>query len=321
MAKRNGYIVKHCLFILVWGLSSVLFCPHLYAPWIWSPETGWMNQKDMVKESPKAQWDYAQEMEKEKKYNNAARAYKSLIKAYPTSPLAPQAYLKLAENYEHEGQWYNAFQAYQKLLENYPKEIDFERVLGQQYRIGEMFIKGKKRKLLHLPILPARDKGIEILEILVKNAPYSAIAPEAQFQIGTAYKKMGKYDKAIEAYQDVITNYKNTPWYEEALYQIGWCNYKKSRGFSYDQLAGKESIVLFQRFVDEFPHSKHTPKIKELLTELTGRRAKGVYQIARFYETHGHKEAASMYYKQVIENNPGTREAQDAVKRLGILQK
>ena len=321
MPKRKNYIIKYFAFIVILGLSSTLFCPRLYAPWVWSPDGGWMNQKDMVKESPKAQWDLAQDLEKEKKYNNAARAYKALIKAYPTSPLAPKAYLRMAENYKHDGEWYEAFQAYQKLLEIYPKEIDFEYVLGQQYQIGEMFVKGKKRKLLHLPVIPARDKGIEILETLVKNAPYSEIAPEAQFQIGTAYKKMGKYDKAIEAYQNIILNYKDTPWYEEALYQMGWCYYRKSRGFSYDQLAAKESTTLFQRFVEEFPHSKHTPKINKQLAELTGRQAKGVYQIARFYEAHGHKEAAIMYYKQVIEKNPGTKEAQDAARRLKKLQK
>lgn len=299
----------------------ILFSSPLYAPWIWTPEGGWMNEKDIVKESPKAQWDHAQELEKKEEYNNAICAYKSLIRAYPASPLAPKAQLKAAECYEREGLLYEAFQAYQKLLENYPKEIDLEDILKRQNRIGELFIKGKKRKLWRFPIIPAQDKGIEILETIVKNAPYSEISPEAQFNIGTAYKKTGKYTEAIEAFNKVVNDYKDTPWYEEALYQVGWCNHRKSRGFSYDQLAAKEAIKAFQRFVKEFPQSKHIPKINKLLDELSGGQAKGILEIARFYEKHKHRDAAIMYYKEIIEKFPETQEAKYAQARLQRLEK
>lgn len=299
----------------------ILFSSPLYAPWIWTPESGWMNEKDIVKESPKSQWDHALELEKKAQYNNAIRAYKSLIKAYPTSPLAPKAQLKIGECYEHEGQLYEAFKAYQKLLENYPKETDFKDILKRQYKIGELFIKGKKRKLWRLPIIPAQDKGIEILEAIVKNAPYSEISPQAQFNIGTSYKRTGKLTEAIDAFNKVVNNYKDTPWYEEALYQLGLCNYKKSRGFSYDQLAAKEATKAFERFRKEFPQSRHMPKINKLLDELSGRQAKGVLEIARFYEKHKHKEAAIMYYKEILEKFPGTKEAEEAQERLKKLEK
>lgn len=313
MLKKIYFIIVLCLLTL----SS----SYLYAPWIWTPESGWMNEKDIVKEAPKAQWEYAQEFEKKGKYNNAARAYNALVKTYPTSPFAPQAYLKAAECYEHEGLLYESFQAYQKLFENYPKEIDFEDILKREYRIGEMFIKGKKRTVFHLPIVPAVDKGIEILKTVINNAPYSKISPQAQFTIATTYKRMGKYTEAIEAYNKVVTDYKESPLYEEALYQAGWCNYKKSHGYLYDQLATKEAVQSFQRFVKEFPQSKHTPKINKLLNELSGRQAKGIFEIAYFYEIHGHKDAAIMYYKEVIEKSPGSEEAKEAEKRLKKLEK
>lgn len=309
------------VYLILTASLFILFSTPLYAPWIWTPDGGWMNEKDIVKESPKAQWEHAQELEKNGEYNNAIRAYKSLMKAYPSSPLAPKAQLKIGECYEHEGNLYEAFKAYQKLLENYPKETNLEDVLKRQYRIGELFVKGKKRKLWRFPIIPAQDKGIEILDAIVKNAPYSEIAPQAQFNIGTSYKRMGKYTEAIEAFTKVTNDYKDTPWYEEALYQLGWCNYKKSRGFSYDQLAAKEAEKAFQRFVSEFPQSKHISKTDKLLNELSGRQAKGILEIARFYDKHKHKDAAIIYYKEIIEKFPGTKEADDAEKRLQKLEK
>lgn len=307
------------LFIVI-VVTNIYFIPFCPAPWIWTPESGWMNEKDIVKESPKAQWEYAQDLEQKGKYNNASRAYKSLIKAYPTSPLAARSQEKVALCYEHEGQLYDAFKAYQKLIENYPKEINFDEVLKKQYKIGELFTSGKKRKLWKFPIVPARDKGIEILEIIVKNAPYSEIAPQAQFKIGLSYKRMGKFTEAIEAYNKIVEDYSNTLWYEESLYQVGLCNYKKSKGFSYDQAAAKEAVIVLKRFLKEFPNSKHAPKVKSILQQLEGRQAKGTLEIARFYEKHKHKKAAIMYYKELIEKFPGTEEAQIATKRLERLR-
>jgi len=297
------------------------FSSPLYAPWIWTPENGWMNEKDIVKGTPKEQWDYAQVMEKNAKYSSAIHAYKALIKAFPTSPYAPKSLLKTAECYEKDGDLYEAFKAYQKLLENYPKDINYEEILKKENKIGELYIKGKKRNLWRFPIVPAQDKGIEILETIVKNAPYATIAPQAQFNIGTAYKKQGKYTEAIAAYEKIITNYKDTPWYEEALYQVGLCNYKKSRGFSYDQLAAKEAAKYFEKFINEFPKSKHTEKTKIMLGELTLRQGRGILEIAKYYDNHNYKEAAIMYYKDLVEKFPNTEEAQIAEKRLKILEK
>lgn len=313
-------MLKNFLFILML-FSTLAYSSVLYAPWIWTPENGWMNQKDIVKETPKVQWEYAQDLEKKGEYNNAAHAYKALIKAYPTSPYAAQAQIKTAQCYEHEGFLYEAFKEYQALLENYPKEINFEDILKQELKIGEAYIHGKKRMLWRFPIIPAVDKGIEILEAIIKNAPYSDIAPEAQFSVGTAYKRQGKFTEAIDAYNKIITNYKDSPFYEEALFQIGWCNYQKSHGFSYDQMAAKEAEKYFQRFINEFPQSKHAPKINKLLNDLTGRQAKGIFEIACFYDNHNYREAAIMYYKEVSEKFPGTPEAQQAEKRLKKLEK
>lgn len=314
-------MLKKSAFVAITVLFVSMFSSPLYAPWIWTPENGWMNQKDMVKETPKVQWEYAQSLERQGKYNNAIHAYKSLIKAYPTSPYAAQAQLKAAECYEHEGFYYEAFQAYQKLLENYPKEIDYDDILKRQYRIGDAFIRGKKAMLWRFPIVPAVDKGIEIQQTIVKNAPYSPISPQAQFNVGTAYKRLGKYTEAIDAYNKIVTDYKDTTWYEEALFQVGWCNYKKSRGFSYDQMAAKEAVAYFQRFVKEFPQSKHTAKVSQLLDELSGRQAKGILEIAHFYDNHDYKEAAIMYYKEVTDKFPDTPESKEAEKQLKRLEK
>lgn len=313
--------MKKTIFIITILFSFILISGKAYAPWIWTPDGGWMNEKDMVKDSSKTQWEYALSLEKEGKYNNAVRAYKALIKTYPTSPLAPQAGERIALCYEHEGELYEAFKTYQNLIENYPKEINFDNILKKEYRIGELFISGTKRKVFKLPIMPARDKGIDILKTVVSNAPFSEIAPQAQFKIAVTYMKMGKYTEASDAFKKLIEDYNNTPWYEESLYQAGMCDYKKSHGASYDQAATKDALKLLEKFEQEFPQSKHVIKVKSTLGELSGRQTKGLLSIARFYDSKGQYKAAIMYYNNVASKFPGTKNAEEARKRVEQLEK
>jgi len=314
-------MVKKLVLIIVILFSIESFSAPVYALWTWTPKTGWMLDKDIAKQSPKAQWDYARNFEKKKQYGNAVRAYKVLSRVYPTSGLSALARQRIALCYQHNGDFYKAFKAYQDLIENCPKKIDFEFILEKEYQIGMLFVSGKKMKLWKFPILPARDKGIEILKTVVNNAPYSKIAPHAQFNIGTAYKKLHKLDKAIAAYNKVIEDYKDSPWYKESFYQIGLCNYIKSRGSLYNQAASKKSADIFHRFLNEFPNSNHTYKAKDALQKLEGRQANGILNIARFYERGKHKKAAVMYYKDVIKKFPGTKEAAEAKKKLEKLEK
>ena len=109
-------IKKHIL-ITLFALILISLPSVAYAPWIWTPDGGWTSEKDLVMESPKAQWEHAQSLEEKNELNNAVRAYQALIKAYPTSPLAPKAQIKVAACYEKEGFLYKAFKAYQKLIE------------------------------------------------------------------------------------------------------------------------------------------------------------------------------------------------------------
>ncbi len=314
-------MLKKSLLFLTIMASLLSISQPAYAPWIWTPDGGWANEKDLVQETPRAQWEHAQALEEKNELNNAVRAYQGLVKAYPTSPLAPQAQEKIAACYRKEGFYYKAFKGYQKLIENYPKEIDFDAVLQAQYEIGAMFLSGKRTKLWRFSILPAYDKGIEIMQTIVDNAPFAKIAPQAQFKIGLGNKKTGKYTEAIAAFEKVVENYPESPLYEESLYQIGICNYKESRGASYDKQAAKQATKAFHKFEKEFPQSAHRDKVQQALGQLEGRQAAGTLDIARYYDKHKHYKAAIMYYQETIDKFPGSEEAAYAQKRLEKLKK
>jgi len=107
--------------MLIFITIFTLFSNPAYSFWIWTPKTGkWVNPKNVAKESPKAQFDYALSFYKEGKLDDAWREFKKLLKEYPKSFEASESqyYLGLIE--EARENFYEAYQAYQRLIDKYP---------------------------------------------------------------------------------------------------------------------------------------------------------------------------------------------------------
>ena len=93
------------------------------------------------------------------------------------------------------------------VVENYPKSPHFRESIEAQFRIGEMYLNGKKLKLLGIPIKSSMEKAIEIFAAIVRTAPYGKYTARAQFNIGLATEKQGNADAAVTAYTAVVEKF------------------------------------------------------------------------------------------------------------------
>jgi outer membrane protein assembly factor BamD len=292
------------------------------AVWIWDPKTGkWSNPKYEVKGSSREQFRHAESFEKKGKWERAAKEYKKLVKAYPTSPLAPQALRRGAEAYTNSGYYYEAFKSYQMIVEKYPSYSDIQGVVEEEFKIGKLFLSGKKRKLkiIKLALFPSMDIAIEIFQKVVENFPYGNLADQAQLNIGRAYEKKRKYPEAIEAYKKLLKEYKNSSLRDDAKYRMGLCAYKQSKGASYDQAATEKALEIFKEFLREYPQSTMAGEVKLKVNELNSRKSQGLFQIAAYYDKVGENKSAEVYYQQVIDAFPESEEAKLARKRIDTL--
>ena len=130
------------------------------------------------------------------------------MRVWPLSDYAPQAQYLLARCLEERGQDEQAFKAYQALLEKYPKAINYEEVLQRQYEIANRYLDGKWFRLWgYVPFFPSMDKTSEMYEKVIKNGPYSEVAPQAQMSIGAAREKQSNYPQAVKAYEKAADVY------------------------------------------------------------------------------------------------------------------
>src|SRR2546430_1517876 len=163
-----------------------------------------------------------QAAEKEGNTKRAIRAYKSLVKRHPKDKVAPNALYRAAQLQEQAHLFFAAADSFSQLVEKYPGSPHFDEAIEAQFRIGEIYLNGKKLRFLGIPVASALDRAVTVFANVVRTAPYGKYTARAQLDIGLAREKQGANDAAIQAYQAVVDKFPNEPIAVDAQYQIGY---------------------------------------------------------------------------------------------------
>lgn len=302
-------------------IISALSVNPVYPFWIWTPKTGkWINPKNVAKDNPKAQFEYALNFFNEKKFDDSLREFKKLLKEYPKSFEASESqyYLGLIE--EERGNLYEAYLAYQKLVDKYPFSERIKDVVEKEYTIAEKFMSGYKRKALGMT-LPVENPAIEIFTKVVENSTYGPLAPKAQYKLGLVLKGVQRYYEAEDSFNKIISNYPDSEWVEPAKFQIASCRAAVSRSPDYDQGAAGEAKQKFEEFVREHPDAVLSQEAEVNIAKLNEKEAASSFNTGRFYEKQKAYKAANIYYSYVVKNYPQSSWAAKSLERLQVLEK
>lgn len=304
-------------------LAGLTFLPVSvsHAPWIWTPETGWVNPKRAVKASPEEQFAWAEELFQNGEYAKAIRKHRKLIKNYPDSLYAPRSQYALGSIYEALGKYLRAVEEYQKVIDNYPASDKVADVVESQYRLGNLLFHKKVESRFKKIFRESNyEKAARAYQLVVKNAPYSEKAAGVQYKIGLSRRKQGHFPEAISAYRKVIENYPYSPWVENAHYEIGLSYFSQMLFPSYDQAMTDSALKQFQEFQKRFPDSELLSRVEEKIELLRGRQAESLYQVAQFYEKGGSIQAAIIYYRKIMEKYSESDWAALSRERLSELE-
>ncbi|MGI9238256.1 MAG: tetratricopeptide repeat protein [Woeseiaceae bacterium] len=121
---------------------------------------------------------------------------------------------QLAENIESLDSvgYDNAVSLYQQLLEAYP---DYRRNDTVLYQLARAYEIGGRT-----------EEALDVLNELVEKFPDTALIDEVQFRRGEMLFLRKNYNDAEAAYQDVRTYGEGSRFYEQALYKLGWSQFK-----------------------------------------------------------------------------------------------
>ena len=250
----------------------------------------------------------------------AIKIYKHLVKRYPRSNVAPEATFRAAKLTEEQGSLVRAAAIYRGLMETFPQTPHFQEAIEAQFRIGEILLDQKKKKLLGVPVGSTMDDAAEIFAAIVRSAPYGRYTARAQYDIGRARENQGSNDLAIDAYQSVVEKFPNDPLAVDAQYQIGYMWLAAARAGTYDPDAADRARTAFQDFLFRYPKSEKAAQARENLALLEHRLVKGSLEIAKYYDKAKNYRAAVLYYNEVIRQQPGSPESVVAKTRIEQLR-
>src|SRR6266513_2165184 len=126
------------------GVGSVVFQPGKKAKYV-AP-----GEEEMSGDAAEL-FQIAQSAEKAGNIKRAIKAYKSLVKHHPKDALAPGAVYRSAQLQEQLHIYTPAAESFLWLVERYPSSPHFEEAIEAQFRIGEVYLNGKKLKVLGIP--------------------------------------------------------------------------------------------------------------------------------------------------------------------------
>ncbi len=295
----------------------------LPAPLVWSENT-WRYEKEGEEvasaSSAEAQLAASKSYEDAGQAGRAISSYRAVVRRFPKSEAAPHALFRAAALLEGQKELMSAYDALNELVEKYPRSDKFNEALEAQFRIASQFLEGEKLKLLGVPTVPSMSRAAEMFESILKAGPYSRIAPAAQFNLGLAYEKAGRVPEAILAYENVVDLHPNSEFADDAFYQIGYVWMNAARGTEYDQGATQRAVEAFQEFAILYPNSDKVPQAMENLGRLESNKSAGSFSVAQFYDKQKNYTAAAIYYKLVLEQQPGSPDAEKAAKRLAEIE-
>src|SRR5882757_6107571 len=261
-----------------------------------------------------------QTAEKEGNIKRAIRAYKTLVKRHPKDTLAPGALYRSAQLQEQLHQFTPAAESFRELVERYPGSPHFEEAIEAQFRVGEIYLNGKKLRFLGIPIASALDRAVSVFANVVRTAPYGKYTARAQFDIGLAREKQGANDAAIQAYQAVVDKFPNEPVAVNAQYQIGYIWFTAAQLGAKDAAAAANAKTAFEDFLFHYPKSEKAAQARANLDILEHKQTANSYKVAKFYDKQKYYRAAVIYYNEVIRQQPGSEESNQAKKRIDQLR-
>lgn len=313
-------------------LSAVLFLAFPYsspAPLVYRAGEGWTyepvgGEGKWQRTRAKDQLQVAQEAFDKKSFSLALKAANRVVKNWPLSDYAPHAAYLVGRCYEEKKMDEYAFNEYQKVIEKYPKVDNYDEVIQRQFAICNRYLAGQWFKLWgRIPFGPSMDRTCGLYEKVVKNGPYSEIAPKAQMSIGEAHEKQTRFltddplIQAAHAYELAADRYRDRPTIAaDAMYKAALAYNKQAKTAEYDQSTAGQAITTFTDFMTLYPDDPRVKDGEKIIANLKSEQARGNFQTAKFYEKNRQWRSAVIYYNEIVTQDPSSPLVPLALKRI-----
>ena len=270
--------------------------------------------------SPSVLLQDSREAQDSGQHQDAIRGFLALREHYPdsveakavtTSFLIAECYYNLGEERYEE-----AYPHYLAVLKANPDAETLKTTLERIHAIGIAFLDGRARRVFLGISYRSPVYGVEILlgaeNGLVSSYPFLKLSEDALMKVARHYFDKKEYDQAEEVFDRLIRDYPASEWVEAAEYQQALSVFLQVRGVDYDQEAMRKARSRFSVYLQHNPRGNWVDEARGSLRRISEMEAQHDLQIAKYYLRESQPEAARLYLRAVLFNNPLTDAAREA---------
>ncbi len=155
-------------------------------------------------------------------------------------------------------------------------------------------------------------KAIGIYESIIKQYPFTNAAADASFERAVQIRNTGKLQDASDAFQQLITDYRQSPRFSDALQQQFEIAEEAKGGKKQRTMlmvpmkVGPQGVIeMYNRVISNAPYGKLAPLAQ--------------FAIAEVHQDQGEKNEAVAAYQAVVDNYPQSSQATEAQFRIGSI--
>lgn len=149
-----------------------------------------------------------------------------------------------------------------------------------------------------------------------RQHPYSPWARRAQLMSAFSYYVAKDYTKSIQSAQRFLSIHPGNRDAPYAYYLIALCYYEQISDVDRDQKITGQALTALTEVVRRYPNTRYAADARVKLDLVNDHLAGKEMQIGRYYERSGRWLAASLRFRNVIENYQTTSHAPEALYRM-----
>ena len=160
-------------------------------------------------------------------------------------------------------------------------------------------------------------RAVDNFQRVLSNYPGFAEVAEAQYHLAESFFHLEEYVSAVFEYERLVDTYPSSARLVEAQYKIGESYFEQSRRAELDQAETYQALAAYRRFIEDNPGSELVADANGRIRECRGRLAEKDFLAARLYHRQGHLDAAKMTYEQMVRAYPDTDWYWQGLARIG----
>jgi outer membrane protein assembly factor BamD (BamD/ComL family) len=298
-----------------------------------APKELWKDAKKAVGQGPNERiarqaLEEGDRLFREKKFVQAAKAYRKAYKRWPDSPLEEEAIFKAGESEFFADRYDKADDEYALLVKKFSSTQYLSQLVERRFAIGrywEQFDRAHAQFVLWpnlfdrtRPMFDTGGHAIRVYEKIRLDDPIGPRADDAVMATANYYFLKGRWDDADYHYGVLRSEFpKSEHQYQAHLLGLR-CKLLRYQGPAYEGSPLDEAEDLATQLVTQFPTELggERDRVLQVRADVRAQRALREYDTAEYYAKLDYYGAARHYYAKVVRDFPDTKLAEQSRERI-----